>query len=174
MTTGGAQPALEISGLRKTYKGHLSLTSREVVRGLDLSVEASQVFGLLGQNGAGKTTTIKMILSLIFPDAGTIRLLGKDHLDVSVRARIGFLPENPYFYDYLTGREFLDFYGRLFGYGRSERRQRSEDVLAKVRMSEHGDMQLRKYSKGMLQRIGMAQALLNDPDLIILDEPTNG
>ncbi len=169
-----AEPVLLIEGLRKTYKGHLSLTAREVVRGLDLAVGPGEVFGLLGQNGAGKTTTIKTILSLIFPDAGRIRIFGRDHQEVSIRQRIGFLPESPYFYDYLTGREFLDFYGRLFGFGRHERRRRAEEALARVGMSERADLQLRKHSKGMLQRMGMAQALLNDPDLVILDEPMSG
>ncbi len=175
MTTSSPPgPVLELRGLRKTYKGHLSLTSREVIRGLDLTIQEGEVFGLLGQNGAGKTTTIKLILSLIFPDAGTIRIFGEDCARVSVRARVGFLPENPYFYDYLTGREFLDFYGHLFGYKRAERRRRSVEVLQKVHLSERADLQLRKYSKGMLQRIGMAQALINDPDLVILDEPMSG
>ena len=169
-----SQPVLEIKGLRKTYKGHLSLTSREVVRGLDLAIAESEVFGLLGQNGAGKTTTIKMILSLIFPDAGTIEIFGRGNLSIATRSRIGFLPENPYFYDYLTGREFLGFYGQLFGYSRAERRRRAEEVLEKVGMSGRADIQLRKYSKGMLQRIGMAQALINDPDFVILDEPMSG
>ncbi len=168
------EPVLRLSGLRKKYKGHLSLTSREVVRGLDLSIHASEVFGLLGQNGAGKTTTIKMILSLIFPDSGTIQIFGKPHTRVSIRRRIGFLPENPYFYEYLTGREFLGFYGQLFGYGRQERARRAEEMLEKVRLSCAADLPLRKYSKGMLQRIGMAQALINDPDLVILDEPMSG
>ncbi|HEY3175601.1 MAG TPA: ABC transporter ATP-binding protein [Candidatus Polarisedimenticolia bacterium] len=167
-------PVLEIEGLRKTYKGHLSLTSREVLKGLDLRIEESEVFGLLGQNGEGKTTTIKVILSLIFPDAGKIRIFGRDHRSVPIRRRIGFLPENPYFYEYLTGREFLSFYGQLFGYGGAERRRRASDVLAKVGMSDRADLPLRKYSKGMLQRIGMAQALINDPDFVILDEPMSG
>lgn len=167
-------PVLEIRGLRKTYKGHLSLTSRQVIKGLDLTIEPGEVFGLLGQNGSGKTTTIKMILSLIFPDAGTIRIFGRDHTSVSIRSRIGFLPENPWFYEYLTGREFLQFYAQLFGYPRAERRARSEQVLARVGMSARADLPLRKYSKGMLQRIGMAQALINDPELVILDEPMSG
>ena len=166
-------PVLEIRGLRKTYKGHLSLTSREVIRGLDLTIEPGEVFGLLGQNGAGKTTIIKMILALIFPDAGSIHVFGQP-LGVRQRARLGFLPENPWFYDYLTGREFLHFYGQLFGYGRAERRRKAGDVLARVGMAERADLPLRKYSKGMLQRIGMAQALINDPDLVILDEPMSG
>ena len=168
------EPVLEIEGLRKTYKGHLSLTSREVIRGLDLKLEAGEVFGLLGQNGAGKTTTIKMILALIFPDAGKIRIFGHDHLGVKLRSKVGFLPENPWFYEYLTGREFLKFYGQLFGYSREERNRRAGETLEKVGMSTRADMPLRKYSKGMLQRIGMAQALLNDPELVILDEPMSG
>jgi ABC-2 type transport system ATP-binding protein len=167
-------PALSLEKVRKTYKGHLSLTSREVIRGLDLTVRPGEVFGLLGQNGAGKTTTIKMILSLIFPDAGTIRIFGEPSSSVAVRHRIGFLPENPFFYEYLTGREFLDFYGRLFGHDAATRRRRAAEVLEAVGMASRADLPLRKYSKGMLQRIGMAQALLNDPDLVILDEPMSG
>ncbi|HKY32175.1 MAG TPA: ABC transporter ATP-binding protein [Candidatus Polarisedimenticolia bacterium] len=167
-------PALVLQGLRKTYKGHLSLTSREVIRGLDLTVEPGEVFGLLGQNGAGKTTTLKLILSLIFPDAGVIRLFGEESSRVAVRSRIGFLPENPFFYDYLTGREFLDFYGQLFGFDRAARQARAAAILDRVGMASRADLPLRKYSKGMLQRIGMAQALLNDPDLVILDEPMSG
>ncbi|MGH9866848.1 MAG: ABC transporter ATP-binding protein [Candidatus Polarisedimenticolia bacterium] len=166
--------ALTLAGVCKTYKGHLSLTSREVIRGLDLQVESGEVFGLLGQNGAGKTTTIKMILSLIFPDAGDIRIFGQPCGRIEVKRRLGFLPENPYFYEYLTGREFLDFYGQLFGMERGVRRRRASEVLQKVGMESRADLPLRKYSKGMLQRIGMAQALLNDPELIILDEPMSG
>src|SRR5262245_39233991 len=115
-----------------------------------------------------------MILSLIFPDAGTIEIFGRGNLSIQTRGRIGFLPENPYFYDYLTGREFLEFYGQLFGYSRAERRRRADLVLEKVGMATRADIQLRKYSKGMLQRIGMAQALINDPDFVILDEPMSG
>ena len=170
----GETPALALEKVRKTYKGHLSLTSREVIRGLDLTVRPGEVFGLLGQNGAGTTTTIKMILSLIFPDAGTIRIFGEPSSSVAVRHRIGFLPENPFFYEYLTGREFLDFYGRLFGHDAPTRRRRAAEVLEGVGMASRADLPLRKYSKGMLQRIGMAQALLNDPDLVILDEPMSG
>jgi len=165
---------LAIEGLRKSYKGHLSITHREVIRGLDLVIESGEVFGLLGQNGAGKTTTIKMILSLIFPDAGTIRIFGEPSTSVEVRARVGFLPENPFFYEYLTGHEFLDFYGRLFGFPRAERERRSKAMLERVGMTERAGMPLRKYSKGMLQRIGMAQALINDPEFVILDEPMSG
>ena len=167
-------PVLRIEGLRKVYRGHLSIGSREVIRGLELQIEKAEVFGLLGQNGAGKTTTIKMILSLIFPDAGSIRIFGVDHTSVALRSRIGFLPENPFFYEYLTGREFLDFYGQLFGYGRAEREARAATVLKQVGMSDRASLPLRKYSKGMLQRIGMAQALINDPDFVILDEPMSG
>jgi len=168
------QPVLEIAGLRKSYKGHLSIGRREVIKGLDLTIQPGEVFGLLGQNGSGKTTTLKMILSLIFPDAGRISLFGTDYRSVAHRHRIGFLPENPWFYEYLTGREFLDFYGQLFGYGRAERSARAEAVLARVGMSDRAGLPLRKYSKGMLQRIGMAQALINDPEFVILDEPMSG
>jgi len=165
---------LKVERLEKSYWGHLRLRRHRVLRGLDLGVARGEIFGLLGQNGAGKTTTIKIILGLVFPDAGSVRLFGRRNTVVSVRERIGFLPENPYFYEYLTGREFLDYMGRLFGYSEYERKRRIGSILERVGMSGRSDVQLRKFSKGMLQRIGLAQALINDPDLVILDEPMSG
>jgi ABC-2 type transport system ATP-binding protein len=141
---------------------------------LNLTVERGEVFGYLGPNGAGKTTTLKLLTGLILPTTGTARLLGLDLTQVAAKGHIGFLPENPYFYDYLTGREFLDFCGRLFGLRASDRRERVGRLLRLTEMEEAADRQLRKYSKGMVQRLGLAQALINDPTLVILDEPMSG
>jgi ABC-2 type transport system ATP-binding protein len=165
---------IEISGLVKSFKGHLGLGRKVAVSGLDLSVGRGEIFGLLGPNGAGKTTTLKAMIGLLRPDAGSVRLFGRPPSDVSARARIGFLPENPYFYDYLTAPEFLDFYGRLHGFGRAERRRRVEATLERVGLDAGRSQALRKFSKGMVQRLGLAQAILHDPDLVILDEPMSG
>jgi ABC-2 type transport system ATP-binding protein len=137
-------------------------------------VHQGEIFGYLGPNGAGKTTTLKLLTGLILPTAGSAHIMGRDLTDVAAKQHIGFLPENPYFYDYLTGREFLDFCGRLFGLTASDRRDRISRLLRLTEMEEAADRQLRKYSKGMLQRLGLAQALVNDPLLVILDEPMSG
>jgi ABC-2 type transport system ATP-binding protein len=168
------ETVLQVDKVEKSYWGHLRLRRYRVLKGLDLGVVRGEIFGLLGQNGAGKTTTIKVILGLVFPDSGTVRMFGRSNTVVAVKERIGFLPENPYFYEYLTGREFLDYCGRLFGYSAYERSRRIDAILDRVGMGTRADVQLRKYSKGMLQRIGLAQALINDPDLVILDEPMSG
>ena len=165
---------VKTEGLTKEYRTGFWRTRVRVLHDLSLEVQQGEVFGYLGPNGAGKTTTLKLLLGLIYPTAGRAWILGKDVFDVAVKAQVGFLPENPYFYDYLTGREFLDFYGHLFGVPYRERRQRIEALLQLVGLGKAGDLQLRKYSKGMLQRVGLAQALINDPQLIILDEPTSG
>ena len=165
---------LELDGISKSYRTHLSLRRYWILRDLSFSVEQGEIFGFIGNNGAGKTTAIKLSLGLIFPDSGSIRLFGKDAGDPGARARVGFLPENPYFYDYLTGAEFLDFIARLFGLPADERRRRVSDLLERVGLGNRGGRQLRHYSKGMLQRIGLAQALINDPELVILDEPMSG
>ncbi|PYT10465.1 MAG: hypothetical protein DMF51_18375 [Acidobacteria bacterium] len=167
-------PVLELDDVHKSYRSHLSIRKYWILRGLSLSIREGEIFGYIGTNGAGKTTTIKLALGLIFPDAGTIRLFGQDASRVEVRRRVGFLPENPYLYDYLTGEEFLDFHARLFALDAPARRKRVRDLLERVGLSNRGDRQLRHYSKGMLQRIGLAQALVNDPDLVILDEPMSG
>ncbi len=169
-----ASAVIEISGLAKSFKGHLGLGRKVAVSALELSVGRGEIFGLLGPNGAGKTTTLKMMIGLLKPDAGSVRLFGRLPSDVLARARIGFLPENPYFYDYLTAREFLDFYGRLHGFGRTERSRRVEATLARVGLANLPKQALRKFSKGMVQRLGLAQAILHDPDLVILDEPMSG
>jgi len=168
------ETVLAVDRLEKTYWGHLRLRRYHVLKGLGLKVGQGEIFGLLGQNGAGKTTAIKIILGLVFPDAGSVRIFGRTNTVASVRARIGFLPENPYFYEYLTGREFLDYCGRLFAFSAYERQRRVEAMLDLVGMGSRADVQLRKFSKGMVQRIGLAQALINDPDLVILDEPMSG
>jgi ABC-2 type transport system ATP-binding protein len=167
-------PVLELQGISKSYRTHLSLRKYWILRDLSLAVEPGEIFGFIGTNGAGKTTTIKLALGLIFPDGGTVKLFGEEAGKVELRRRVGFLPENPYLYDYLTGAEFLDFHARLFGLGAADRRRRVGDLLERVGLRNRGDRQLRHYSKGMLQRIGLAQALINDPDLVILDEPMSG
>ena len=165
---------IRTENLSKTFRVGFLQRRVEAVRGLNLEVESGEIFGFLGPNGAGKTTTIKMLLSLIYPSAGTATLLGQPIGDVKTRSRIGFLPEQPYFYDYLAGREFLDFFSRFFDLEPAVRRQRVQGLLERVGLSAFAKLPLRKYSKGMLQRLGMAQALLNDPELVILDEPMSG
>jgi len=165
---------IEIQRLRKSFSGHLGIGRTVAVDGLDLSVRPGEIFGLLGPNGAGKTTTLKMILGLLRPDAGTIRLFGRPPQAVDARARLGFLPENPYFYDYLTAAEFLDFYGRLHGLSAADRKRRIATAIARVGLSGREGTALRKFSKGMTQRLGLAQAIQHDPELVILDEPMSG
>ncbi|MBI4161839.1 MAG: ABC transporter ATP-binding protein [Acidobacteria bacterium] len=164
----------EFDRVSKSYATHLSLRRGWILRDLSFAVRAGEIFGYLGPNGAGKTTTIRLALGILFPDGGRIRLFGEPAARVRLRERIGFLPENPYFYDYLSGEEFLDFYARLLGLPAGRRRERIPYLLDLVDLGNRGDRQLRKYSKGMLQRIGLAQALLNEPDLVILDEPMSG
>jgi ABC-2 type transport system ATP-binding protein len=154
--------------VRKVFGSHVA------VHGLDLSVARGQVFGLLGPNGAGKTTVIKMMLGLVRPTAGSVELLGRPAADPSSRASVGFLPEQFRFHEWLTAREFLDFHGRLYGLSEGERRTRIPIALDRVGLAHRASSQLRTFSKGMLQRIGLAQALLNEPLLLILDEPTSG
>ena len=141
---------------------------------VSLEVHSGEVFGFLGPNGAGKTTTIKMLMGLIYPSGGTATLFGRPVGDPTAKAKVGFLPESPYFYDYLTSREFLRFYGHLFGLIGSTLNKRIDELLELVGMTHARDLQLRKFSKGMLQRVGIAQALINDPELVILDEPMSG
>jgi ABC-2 type transport system ATP-binding protein len=168
--------AIEIEGLTKDYPtGFLHLRRARALDGLSLTVERGEIFGFLGGNGAGKTTTIKILMRLMTPTAGRARILGRDAADVSVHARIGYLPEAPYFYDYLTARELLEYCAELFGYARAARRARAADLLRRVSLDEAAwDRQLRKFSKGMLQRVGLAQALVNDPEVVVLDEPMSG
>ena len=167
-------PVLEIRGLVKAFKGHLGIGRTPAVEDLGLEIHAGEIFGLLGPNGAGKTTTFKMIVGLLRPDRGTIRMFGLPPSDPAARGKLGYLPENPYFYDYLTAREFLDFYGRLQGMPPALRRKRIDETLHRVGLAERGHTALRKFSKGMIQRLGLAQAIQHDPELVILDEPMSG
>jgi len=168
------QDVLRVEGLAKSYPHPMTRKSIPVLKKVDFAVEEGEVFGLIGPNGAGKTTTIKAIMGLISPDSGQVRLFGRSVNEAAVKARIGFLPENPSFYEYLTGEEFLHYYGRLFSMGRRKRRERVDRLLALVELERARQLPLRKYSKGMIQRIGLAQALLNDPDFLVLDEPMSG
>ncbi len=168
-------PAIEITHLKKSYAvGFWRKTERWGLRDLSLTVETGEVFGCLGPNGAGKTTTLKLLMGLIHPTAGTARILGMDVDDPRVKAKIGFLPEQPYFYDYLTPTELLGYYGRLSGMAAGDIPQRLQETLRRVGMEDSATTSLRKFSKGMLQRIGIAQAILHDPPIVFLDEPMSG
>src|SRR5271157_4100318 len=167
--------AIEIEKLSKEYPfGFLHLKRKKSLEDLTMRVEDGEVFGFLGPNGAGKSTTIKLLMRLIFPSSGTARILGKSIDDVSMHASIGYLPEQPYFYDYLTAYEVLDYFARFHGLAASDRRARVQAMLKKVGLETARKIQLRKYSKGMLQRVGLAQAILHDPQVVILDEPMSG
>ncbi|MFH2043086.1 MAG: ABC transporter ATP-binding protein [Acidobacteriota bacterium] len=166
--------ALKIDSIHKTFQTGFFPKRKKILKGISLSVEEGNIFGYLGPNGAGKTTTIKCLLNLIAPDRGAIEILGFPHHSKKARSRLGFSPENPYFYDYLSAEEFLDFYGRLFGLKKSVRNERTARLLREVGLESSRNIQLRKFSRGMLQRIGLAQALINDPALVILDEPLSG
>jgi len=160
--------ALSLADVHKTVHVGFRRRPLEILKGVDLSVEEGEVFGLLGPNGAGKTTSVKVALGLMRPTSGAVTLAAGS------LERVGYLPENPYFYDYLSGREFLGFCAQLFPMAPDERYRRVEGLLRDVGLSNAADTHLRKYSKGMLQRIGIAQALVNDPDLVLLDEPMTG
>ena len=167
--------AVETADLSKDYAvGFLRKRSKRVVHGLNLRVLPGEIFGLLGPNGAGKSTTLKILTRLIFPTSGSARLLDRPLDDVKVHAQIGFLPENPYFYDHLSALELLSYFGALFGMNESDRQQRAHELLHSVGLTESRDVALRKFSKGMVQRLGIAQALINNPELVILDEPMSG
>src|ERR1700746_463993 len=168
-------PAIEIIGLTKDYPvGFWRMRTRRSLDNLTLSVEEGEIFGFLGPNGAGKTTTLKLLMGLIFPTAGTARIRGKSIDDVDMHREICFLPEQPYFYDYLTARELLDYYARFFGFASADRRERVARFLERVGLTAAADIQLRKVFKGMLQRAGIAQAILHDPKVVFLDEPMSG
>jgi ABC-2 type transport system ATP-binding protein len=167
--------AIHTDGLTKHYsvgfwrpRPYLALDS------LTLDVEAGEVFGFLGPNGAGKTTTLKLLMQLIYPSSGRAEILGRPVGDVEARRRIGYLPENPYFYDYLTAEELLEYFARLFGYAAAEGRRRAAALLDEVGIGAERRMPLRTFSKGMIQRVGIAQALVNDPEVLFLDEPMSG
>ncbi len=169
-----AECVVSVRGLTKVFfTGFLRRRTRALA-GVDLDVYRNEVLGFLGPNGAGKTTTIKVLLGIVFPSGGSATIMGRPLGSVEARQKIGFLPEAPYFYDYLTGAEFLDFYARFHGLGSRERRRSVQGLMERVGVAHAAKIPLRKYSKGMLQRIGMAQALLGDPELVILDEPMSG
>lgn len=165
---------LEVIGLRKTFHIGFFRKRVEAVRGTSFSVKRGEIFGLLGPNGAGKTTSIKSILRLIFPTKGEIRIFGRPSGDREAAMRVGYMPENPYVYQYLKPIEFLDLCGRLVGLDKRTRRSRSEEMIDKVGLRHAADRPIGKFSKGMMQRIGLAQALLHDPELLVLDEPMSG
>lgn len=167
--------AIEILDLEKSYLvGFWRKRPKLALRPLRLTIEEGEVFGFLGPNGAGKTTTLKLLMGLVFPTAGTARILGRDIDDPAVKAQIGFLPEQPYFYDHLSARELLHYYAQLSGVPARGRSARVEQMLTRVGLSDSAGVQLRKFSKGMLQRVGLAQAILHDPKLVFLDEPMSG
>lgn len=165
---------IEIEDLHKSFKGNLGIRTYHVLKGVTMKVPDKSIYGFLGPNGAGKTTTIKTLCGLIFPDKGTIKILGKKVDDISIRWNFGYLPESPYFYDYLSGFELLSYFAGLFNIPRSKAIKRIEYLLDLVGLTHAKKKRLRSYSKGMLQRVGLAQALLNDPKLLILDEPLTG
>jgi ABC-2 type transport system ATP-binding protein len=160
--------------LSKTFALGFFRRKVRAVDDLSLEVKRGEIFGFLGPNGAGKTTTLKMLMGLIFPSSGRAHVLGRPVGDVEAKRRTGFLPESPYFYDYLTAAEFLDLAGALCDLSRAERRQRARTLLERVGLAGAADRPLRKFSKGMLQRVGIAQALVHDPELVVLDEPMTG
>ena len=164
-------PVVELREVSKSYHTGFLMRKKRVLKSINLSVYPGEILGFLGPNGAGKTTTMKIINNLTFPDRGQVLIFGQPSTEVSIKAKIGFLPEAPYFYNYLTGWELLEFYAQLFGIPRKKRRERIKYLLSLVKLEQAADLQMRKYSRGMLQRIGMAQALINDPELLILDEP---
>lgn len=166
--------ALEIKGLKKTFHSNFLIKKYQVLKGIDLEVEKGEIYGFLGPNGSGKTTTIKCVLGLLAADAGEVRIAGLPASALAARRRVGFLPENPYFYDYLTAREFLRFSAAICEVPAAEAESRIAALVHRVGLSGHEDKKLRKFSKGMIQRLGLAQALVNDPELLILDEPFSG
>jgi len=170
-----AATALHIQGLTKSYRtGLLGRLRRRALEPLHLDLPRGEVFGYLGPNGSGKTTTLKLLMGLVFPDAGTATILDLPLSGGKWRQRIGYLPEHPYFYDYLTPREYVDYAGRLHGLDRDRRRERTDQLLRRLDLASAADVSLRRLSKGMQQRLGLAQALVNDPELVFLDEPMSG
>jgi ABC-2 type transport system ATP-binding protein len=166
---------LETRSLGKSYRtGHVIQGRRPALEDLDLTLLRGEILGYVGPNGSGKTTTLKLITGLLRPDRGEIRVFGEPHASRAWRMRVGYLPENPYLYDYLTPAEYLDYVGRLFGLAREKRRERVRELLALVGLERSAGVPMRRFSKGMLQRAGLAQALVNDPELLILDEPMSG
>ena len=167
--------AIEILGLAKTYfVGFWRKRPKCALKPLELRVEEGEIFGFLGPNGAGKTTTLKLLMGLVFPTSGTAKILGREIGDPQVKAQIGFLPEQPYFYDYLTAYELLEYYAQLSGVDGKVRPRKVREVLQRVGLSDAANLQLRKFSKGMLQRAGIAQAIVHEPKVLFFDEPMSG
>ncbi|VAX37054.1 Efflux ABC transporter, ATP-binding protein [hydrothermal vent metagenome] len=169
-----SESVIKIRNLTKIYRDFWGRKKVRALNALSLDVKKGEVFGLLGPNGSGKTTTMKLLLGLLFPTSGEIEILGKPAADVSKNEQIGYLPEESYLYRFLNAEETLDFYGRLFKMSGKERRKRRDELIELVDLKDARKRQLKEYSKGMTRRIGLAQALINDPDLVILDEPTSG
>lgn len=167
-------PAIETKALRVVYNPGLFAGRKVGLETLDLQVPVGSIYGFLGQNGAGKTTTIKALMGLLHPTSGQAWIMGVDTAGSAARRRVGFMPENPYFYEYLTAREALHFYGRLSGTPRKDRRRRTDELLDRFGLSHAKNTPLREFSKGMRQRLGLAQALLHEPPVVILDEPMSG
>lgn len=166
--------AVRTEGLTKVYKDFWRRKSVSALTSLNLNIERGEIFGLLGPNGSGKTTTVKLLLGLLFPTSGKSWLLGYSSVDLKVKSKIGFLPEESYLYKFLNAEEILDFYGKLFDIPKTERKSRIDKLIHDVGLNPYRKRPLSQYSKGMLRRIGLAQAIINDPDLVILDEPTSG
>ena len=169
-----SEAVIEIRNLSKIYRDFWGRKKVQAVKSLSMDVEKGEVFGLLGPNGSGKTTTLKMLLGLLFPTSGEMKILGRPASDVSKNERIGYLPEESYLYRFLNADETLDFYGRLFNMSVADRAKRADELIEMVGLGRARRRQLKEYSKGMTRRIGLAQALINDPDLVLLDEPTSG
>ncbi len=167
-------PVLRVKALEKTFRLGFFRKKVDAVRGVSFDVRPGEIFGLLGPNGAGKTTTIKSILRLVRPSGGSVELFGGSPDEPAIRAKVGYMPENPYVYQYLRPLEFLDLCGRLVGMGRKERKERAEAMIDQVKLRHAVDRPIGRFSKGMMQRVGLAQALLHDPQLLILDEPMSG
>ncbi len=167
--------AIEIKDLTKAYPvGFWKKQLRPALQGLTLTIDRGETFGFLGPNGAGKTTTLKILMGIIRPSSGSATILGQDYRTPEIKRQIGFLPEQPYFYDYLSAPELLDYYAQLSGMAAAERAQRIRPLLDRVGLGDVGNKQLRKFSKGMLQRVGIAQAIIHDPEVVFLDEPMSG
>ena len=169
-----SEPVIQIRNLSKVYRDFWGRKKVQALNSLSLDIHKGEVFGLLGPNGSGKTTTMKLLLGLLFPTSGEITILGKPASDVTKNERIGYLPEESYLYRFLNAEETLDFYGRLFNMSGKERKERTDRLIKEVGLDGARRRQLKEYSKGMTRRIGLAQALINDPDLVLLDEPTSG
>lgn len=169
-----SDPVIQIRNLSKVYRDFWGRKKVQALNSLSLDVKKGEVFGLLGPNGSGKTTTLKLLLGLLFPTSGEVKILGRPSGDVAKNEKIGYLPEESYLYRFLNAEETLDFYGRLFKMSGQERRKRTQELIEQVGLKDARKRQLKEYSKGMTRRIGLAQALINDPDLVMLDEPTSG